>query len=73
MNGLKVVDGKKGLFVAFPSFKSSDGTYKDIAYPLDKAYRAILTKAIITKYEKEIDNYKEKDNNEESNSQHNFE
>ena len=63
VNGLKVVDGKKGLFVAYPSYKASDGTYKDIAYPLDKAYRAILTKAIISKYEKEIDNHKETDSN----------
>ena len=61
VNGLKVIDGKNGLFVAFPSYKTSDGTYRDIVYPLDKAYRDKLTKAIIEKYEKEIDNYHEKD------------
>lgn len=51
VNGLKVVDGKKGLFVAFPSYKVDDG-YVEIAYPLDKEYREMLTNAIINKYEK---------------------
>lgn len=65
--GLKVVDGKNGLFVAYPSYRTSDGTYKDIAYPLNTDYREILSDAIINKYKKEIDNHKETD------SYHNFE
>lgn len=59
VTGLKVVDGKNGLFVAYPSYKSSDGTYKNIAYPWDKEYREILTQGIIGKYKKEIGNHKE--------------
>jgi stage V sporulation protein G len=39
VRGLKVIDGKKGLFVVMPSRKLSDGTYKDIAHPLDTETR----------------------------------
>ena len=55
VNGIKVVEGKNGLFVAFPSYQISDGTYKDIAYPLTKGYRENLCNAIIEKYKKEIE------------------
>lgn len=73
VNGIKLVEGKNGLFVAYPSYKNSDGEYKDIAYPLDKGYRDLLTKEIISKYEKEIDNHKEIDDTEVTSRYHNFE
>ena len=50
VNGVKIIDGKNGLFVAFPSYQTSDGAYKDIAYPLTKEYRKSLVNAIIEKY-----------------------
>lgn len=53
VSGLKIIDGSNGLFVAYPSYQTSDGTYKDIAYPLTKEYRENLSKAIIEKYKKE--------------------
>lgn len=53
VTGVKIIEGSKGLFVAFPSYKTSDGTYKDIAYPLNKEYRENMSKAIIEKYKKE--------------------
>lgn len=53
INGIKVVEGKNGLFVAYPSYQTTDGTYKDIAYPLNKGYREKLNNAIIEKYKKE--------------------
>lgn len=67
VNGIKVVEGKNGLFVTNPSYKKSDGEYKDIAYPLDKKYRDMLSKAILEKYEKAIAN------NNENNTYVNFE
>lgn len=53
VSGLKIIGGTKGLFVTFPSYQKSDGTYKDIAYPLSKDYRENLCNAIIEKYKKE--------------------
>lgn len=34
VHDIKVIDGDKGLFVAMPSRKASDGEYKDIAHPI---------------------------------------
>lgn len=51
---LKVIDGNTGLFVAMPSKKRKDGTYKDIAHPIHSDFRQELENIILQKYEEEI-------------------
>lgn len=51
---LKIISGENSLFVAMPSKKKKDGTFKDIAHPLNNETRAKIEKAIIAEYEKEI-------------------
>lgn len=51
---LKVIDGNTGLFVAMPSKKRKDGTYKDIAHPIHSDFRQELENIILRKYEEEI-------------------
>jgi stage V sporulation protein G len=53
VTGFKIMTGKSGLFVSMPSIKKADGTYKDTAYPLDKAFREELTKLILAEYQGE--------------------
>lgn len=50
VHDIKVIDGDKGLFVAMPSRKASDGEYKDIAHPITSATRQLLQNAIIDAY-----------------------
>ena len=50
VHDIKVIDGDKGLFVAIPSRKASDGEYKDIAHPITSATRQLLQNAIIDAY-----------------------
>lgn len=52
ITGLKVLDGKNGLFISFPKYKYSNGDYKDIAYPLSKDIRNNLTKLVLSEYNK---------------------
>ena len=52
ITGLKVIDGKNGLFINFPHYKDSNGDYKDIAYPLNKDIRNNLTKLVLNEYNK---------------------
>lgn len=33
VKNIKVMEGSKGLFVAMPSYKAQDGSYKDISSP----------------------------------------
>jgi len=50
---LKVINGNGGLFVAMPSKKKKDGTYKDIAHPINSDFRNYLEKKILDKYNDE--------------------
>lgn len=53
---LKVISGTAGLFVAMPSKKRKDGTFKDIAHPLNQSTRAVLEKKVLDAYLAEIKN-----------------
>ncbi len=51
VNGIKVMQGEKGLFVAMPS-KKVGGEFMDVAHPItDKAYQQ-LSSAVLTDYSK---------------------
>ncbi len=54
IRGLKIIQGKDGLFVCMPSRKLPDGTYKDIAHPIVDDFRMKLEKEILDKYSEEI-------------------
>jgi len=49
---LKIIQGSAGLFVAMPSKKTKDGTYRDIAHPLDNETRRMIEDAVIGAYER---------------------
>jgi stage V sporulation protein G len=51
---LKVIQGTAGLFVAMPAKKRKDGTYKDIAHPLNAEMREKLERTVLAEYEKAI-------------------
>jgi stage V sporulation protein G len=51
---LKVIAGTAGLFVAMPSKKRKDGSFKDVAHPLNQSTRAMLEKKVLDAYLDEI-------------------
>ena len=51
VHDIKVIEGEKGLFIAMPSRKSSDGEYRDIAHPISKTTREMIQELILKKYE----------------------
>src|SRR6476620_492730 len=51
---LKIISGTAGLFVAMPSKRRKDGTFKDIAHPLNQGTRAMMEKRIFDAYLAEI-------------------
>jgi stage V sporulation protein G len=51
---LKIINGNTGLFVAMPSKKRKDGTFRDIAHPLNSELRASIEKKILQVYEEEL-------------------
>ena len=48
---IKVVEGEKGLFIAMPSRKASDGEYRDIAHPINSETRDKIQSLILEKYQ----------------------
>lgn len=53
---LKVIRGSGGLFIAMPAKRRKDGTYKDIAHPLDAGTRARMEEQILVEYRKQVGN-----------------
>lgn len=51
VRGLKVIQGNSGLFVCMPSRKMADGTYKDIAHPINNDFRQTMEKKILDEYQ----------------------
>ncbi|MBN1503667.1 MAG: septation regulator SpoVG [Candidatus Eisenbacteria bacterium] len=54
VRGLKVIEGSDHkMFVAMPSKKKTDGTYEDIAHPINNECRRDLEDAVLGAYRKE--------------------
>ena len=51
---LKVIKGNNGFFVAMPSKKRRDGTFRDTAHPLNNETREMIESKVLAEYEKEI-------------------
>lgn len=51
VHDIKVIEGEKGLFIAMPSRKATDGEYRDIAHPINSATREKIQNIILEKYE----------------------
>lgn len=51
INSVKIVEGKKGLFISMPQYKDKNGDYKDIVYPNSREKRNSLTALILAEYE----------------------
>lgn len=55
VNGIKVIEGRKGRFISFPqtSYEDRNGNtqYRDIVFPCTKEARAALDRVLMKKYE----------------------
>ncbi len=54
VHDIKVIEGEKGLFIAMPSRKASDGEYRDIAHPINSDTRNEIQDIILRKFEEMI-------------------
>ena len=50
IKGVKVVEGKKGLFVSMPREQGKDGNWYDTVVPLTKEARQQVSEAVIGAY-----------------------
>lgn len=59
ISDIKIIHGPKGLFVSMPSKKRKDGTFRDIAHPLNSDTRRRMEDQILTRYRSEVSDGKE--------------
>jgi|MudIll2142460700_1097286.scaffolds.fasta_scaffold284310_2 stage V sporulation protein G len=51
---LRIIQSARGLFVAMPARRKPDGTYQDLAHPINATMRAKLETQVIAKYLQEL-------------------
>ncbi len=54
VHDIKVIEGDKGLFIAMPSKKATDGEYRDIAHPINSSTREKIQSIILDRYQKAL-------------------
>ena len=52
VHDIKVIEGEKGLFIAMPSRKATDGEYRDIAHPINSGTRGSCCRGLSKKEER---------------------
>ena len=50
ITGIKIIEGKEGLFLAMPNRILNDGTKRDIVHPINEATRKLFTDVILSAY-----------------------
>ena len=53
VHDIKVISTESKLFIVMPSRRNPDGSYRDIAHPINSQFRAALERAVLNAY----DNY----------------
>ena len=55
VHDIKVIEGDKGLFIAMPSKKATDGEYRDIANPISQTTRENIQGTILEAYNRVLE------------------
>ena len=54
VHDIKVIEGEKGLFIAMPSKKATDGEYRGSGHPINAGTRDSIQRVILEQYEKAL-------------------
>ena len=54
IRGLKIIEGNKGRFVAMPSMRKKDGTFQDIAHPINNETRMMIEESVFSAYDEAL-------------------
>lgn len=54
LTGLRIIEGKNGLFVTMPSKKTGSGEYQDVFFPASKNVREQLQAGVLEAYNAEL-------------------
>ena len=54
VHDIKVIYAREKYFIVMPSKKNSDGSYRDIAHPINAQFRADFESAVINAYHEQL-------------------
>ena len=54
VSDIKIISGSNGLFISMPSKKRKNGTFRDIAHPLNNETRRRIEEKVLEKYRETI-------------------
>jgi len=54
VNDLKVIEGKRGLFISMPSRRRKRGGYRDVAHPLNNETRRMIEEQVLAEYQRAL-------------------
>jgi stage V sporulation protein G len=54
VNDLKVIEGKRGLFISMPSRRRKRGGYRDVAHPLNNETRRMIEESVLAEYQRAL-------------------
>ena len=55
VSDIKIIEGQQGLFISMPSKKRKNGTFRDIAHPLNNETRRRFEEEIIARYREALE------------------
>lgn len=55
VHGVRVIEGEKGLFVAMPRQRDSEGNFRDVAHPVTAEARALVASKVLEEYQRAIE------------------
>jgi stage V sporulation protein G len=54
VNDLKIIEGKRGLFISMPSRRRKRGGYRDVAHPLNNETRRMIEECVLAEYQRAL-------------------
>lgn len=61
VSDIKIIQGANGLFVSMPSKKRKNGTFRDIAHPLNNETRRRIEEKVLHRYQELVESGKTAD------------
>ncbi|MCD7991292.1 MAG: SpoVG family protein [Clostridia bacterium] len=54
IRNVRLMNGEKGVFLSMPSYRTGNGEFKDICFPITADFRTQLTEALVSAYKEAL-------------------
>lgn len=54
IRNVRLMNGEKGVFLSMPSYRTGNGEFRDICFPITAEFRAQMTEALVTAYKQAL-------------------